>query len=225
MRLGIIGLVQFVPLFLLTLVTGWTADRVDRRWIARAVGRARAWLRARAGVRSPGRDTTTLDVALRRRRAARRRARLRRPGARRARAQPRAARDPAPRHRIVVDRLADRRDRRARRSAAISTPPRPIAPYAASALLFAVALAGLFAIGAGRAHRASTRGPTRGRRWSRGCATSATTGWCSARSASTCSRCCSAARRRCCRCSRATCSTPGPKGSAICAPRRRSARP
>jgi MFS family permease len=34
-RLGLIGLVQFVPLFLLTLVTGWTADRVDRRWIAR----------------------------------------------------------------------------------------------------------------------------------------------------------------------------------------------
>jgi MFS family permease len=34
-RLGIIGLVQFVPLFLLTLVTGWTADRLDRRWIAR----------------------------------------------------------------------------------------------------------------------------------------------------------------------------------------------
>jgi MFS family permease len=36
LRLGIIGVVQFVPLFLLTLVTGWTADRVDRRWIARA---------------------------------------------------------------------------------------------------------------------------------------------------------------------------------------------
>lgn len=36
LRLGFIGLVQFVPLFLLTLVTGWTADRVDRRWIARA---------------------------------------------------------------------------------------------------------------------------------------------------------------------------------------------
>jgi MFS family permease len=35
-RLGIIGIVQFVPLFLLTLVTGWTADRLDRRWIARA---------------------------------------------------------------------------------------------------------------------------------------------------------------------------------------------
>lgn len=35
LRLGIIGLVQFAPLFLLTLVTGWTADRLDRRWIAR----------------------------------------------------------------------------------------------------------------------------------------------------------------------------------------------
>ena len=35
-RLGLIGLVQFFPLFLLTLVTGWTADRIDRRWIARA---------------------------------------------------------------------------------------------------------------------------------------------------------------------------------------------
>ena len=36
LRLGIIGLVQFVPLFLLTLITGWAADRVDRRWIGRA---------------------------------------------------------------------------------------------------------------------------------------------------------------------------------------------
>jgi MFS family permease len=36
LRLGIIGLVQFAPLFFLTLVSGWTADRVDRRWIARA---------------------------------------------------------------------------------------------------------------------------------------------------------------------------------------------
>ena len=30
LRLGIIGLVQFVPLFLLTLVTGWTAARRSR---------------------------------------------------------------------------------------------------------------------------------------------------------------------------------------------------
>jgi MFS family permease len=36
-QLGLIGLVQFIPLALLTLVTGWTADRVDRRWIARIV--------------------------------------------------------------------------------------------------------------------------------------------------------------------------------------------
>ena len=36
-QLGLIGLVQFVPLFLLTPVSGWTADRLDRRQIARAV--------------------------------------------------------------------------------------------------------------------------------------------------------------------------------------------
>jgi MFS family permease len=36
-QLGLVGVVQFVPLFALTLVTGWTADRVDRRYIARAV--------------------------------------------------------------------------------------------------------------------------------------------------------------------------------------------
>jgi MFS family permease len=36
LQLGLIGVVQFVPLFVLTLVTGWTADRIDRRWIARA---------------------------------------------------------------------------------------------------------------------------------------------------------------------------------------------
>jgi MFS family permease len=36
LQLGLIGVVQFVPLFLLTLITGWTADRLDRRIIARA---------------------------------------------------------------------------------------------------------------------------------------------------------------------------------------------
>jgi len=36
-QLGLVGLVQFAPLFLLTLVSGWTADRIDRRYIARAV--------------------------------------------------------------------------------------------------------------------------------------------------------------------------------------------
>ena len=36
-QLGMIGIAQFLPLALLTLITGWTADRVDRRWIARLV--------------------------------------------------------------------------------------------------------------------------------------------------------------------------------------------
>lgn len=34
--LGMIGLAQFVPLFVLTLVVGYVADRIDRRYIARA---------------------------------------------------------------------------------------------------------------------------------------------------------------------------------------------
>ena len=33
--LGMVGLAQFLPLFLLTLVAGYVADRVDRRWIVR----------------------------------------------------------------------------------------------------------------------------------------------------------------------------------------------
>lgn len=36
-QLGLVGVVQFLPLFVLTLVSGWTADRIDRRYIARAV--------------------------------------------------------------------------------------------------------------------------------------------------------------------------------------------
>lgn len=36
LQLGLIGVAQFVPLLALTLVVGWAADRVDRRWIARA---------------------------------------------------------------------------------------------------------------------------------------------------------------------------------------------
>ncbi|MBA2467506.1 MAG: MFS transporter [Sphingomonas sp.] len=36
-QLGLIGLFQFVPLFVLTPVSGWAADRFDRRHIARAV--------------------------------------------------------------------------------------------------------------------------------------------------------------------------------------------
>ena len=36
-QLGLIGLVQFIPLFLLTPVSGWVADRLDRRHVARVV--------------------------------------------------------------------------------------------------------------------------------------------------------------------------------------------
>lgn len=49
--LGLIGLLQFVPLFILTPLVGWAADRLDRRWIARgtfaaqaAIAGALAWL-------------------------------------------------------------------------------------------------------------------------------------------------------------------------------------
>jgi MFS family permease len=36
-QLGLIGLVQFVPLFALTPISGWVADRLDRRHVGRAV--------------------------------------------------------------------------------------------------------------------------------------------------------------------------------------------
>ena len=36
-QLGLIGLFQFVPLFVLTPISGWAADRYDRRYITRAV--------------------------------------------------------------------------------------------------------------------------------------------------------------------------------------------
>lgn len=35
--LGLLGLLQFVPLFILTPLVGWVADHMDRRWIARIV--------------------------------------------------------------------------------------------------------------------------------------------------------------------------------------------
>ncbi|RYY26896.1 MAG: MFS transporter [Sphingomonadales bacterium] len=35
LQLGLIGLAQFLPIFALTLISGWTADRVDRRIIGR----------------------------------------------------------------------------------------------------------------------------------------------------------------------------------------------
>jgi len=145
LRLGIIGLVQFIPLFLLTLVTGWAADRVDRRWIARAsimlelgCAAALAWF--------AWRHTTTLEIlyvvaALL--------------GVARAFAGPALGalapnlvpRETLPRA-IALSSIAWQ-------SGAILGPAlggylyawAPFAPYAASTLLFAIGLGGLFAIG------------------------------------------------------------------------------
>src|SRR6476619_1588664 len=145
LRLGLIGLVQFIPLFALTLVTGWTADRVDRRWIARAsvalelgCAAALAWF--------AWSHSTTLEIlyvvaALL--------------GVARAFAGPALGalapnlvpREILPRA-IALSSIAWQ-------SGAIAGPAlggylyaaAPFAPYAASALLFALAIAGLFAIG------------------------------------------------------------------------------
>ena len=61
-QLGLIGLVQFVPLFVLTLVTGWTADRLDRRYIARAVDRARTAVRGDPARLRPGAASSALPI-------------------------------------------------------------------------------------------------------------------------------------------------------------------
>lgn len=42
--LGLLGLLQFIPLFLLTPLVGWAADRWDRRWIARIVSAVQVML-------------------------------------------------------------------------------------------------------------------------------------------------------------------------------------
>ncbi len=42
--LGLLGLLQFVPLFILTPLVGWMADRTDRRWIAQGVFAAQAMI-------------------------------------------------------------------------------------------------------------------------------------------------------------------------------------
>jgi len=158
LRLGIIGLVQFAPLFILTLVTGWTADRVDRRWVARsAVALELACALVLAWFAWQG--TTTLAVlygvaALL--------------GVARAFAGPALgalAPNLVPR-KILPNAIA--LSSIAWQSGAIAGPAlggylyawAPVAPYAGSALLFAVALIGLFAIGpVARAETMATRNP------------------------------------------------------------------
>ncbi|WP_116092630.1 MFS transporter [Sphingomonas crusticola] len=60
-QLGMVGVAQFVPLALLTLITGWTADRIDRRWIARIVLFAEALCAAWLALLG-WHDTTTLPA-------------------------------------------------------------------------------------------------------------------------------------------------------------------
>jgi MFS family permease len=144
-RLGLIGLVQFVPLFALTLITGWTADRLDRRWIARAsvalelgCAAALAWF--------AWNGTTTLVILY---------AVAALLGVARAFAGPAfgalapnlVPREILPRA-IALSSIAWQ-------SGAIAGPAlggylyawAPFAPYATSTILFAIGLAGLFAIG------------------------------------------------------------------------------
>ena len=110
--LGMVGLAQFLPLFLLTLLAGYVADRVDRRWIVRislasemiCAAALAALVLARldvAGAVVCGRDP------------ARHRPRLRHAGLGLDRAEPRPARHPAERDRAQFDRLAGGHGRRA----------------------------------------------------------------------------------------------------------------
>ena len=145
LRLGVIGLVQFLPLFLLTLVTGWTADRVDRRWIARASVALELGCAAALAFFA-WKHTTTLEIlyvvaALL--------------GVARAFAGPAlGALAPNLVPRAILPR-AIALSSIAWQSGAILGPAlggylyawAPFAPYAASTLLFAIGLAGLFAIG------------------------------------------------------------------------------
>jgi len=144
LRLGIVGLVQFVPLFLLTLVTGWAADRVDRRWIARAAIALELGCAAALALFAAS-GTTTLNVLY---------AVAALLGVARAFAGPALGalapnlvpRDILPRA-IAMSSIAWQ-------AGSIAGPAiggylyawSPQAPYLASTLLFAVALAGLFMI-------------------------------------------------------------------------------
>ncbi len=144
LRLGIVGLVQFVPLFLLTLVTGWAADRVDRRWIARGAIALELGCAATLALFA-ARGTTTLNVLY---------AVAALLGVARAFAGPALGalapnlvpRDILPRA-IAMSSIAWQ-------AGSIAGPAiggylyawSPQAPYLASTLLFAVALAGLFMI-------------------------------------------------------------------------------
>jgi len=62
LQLGYVGLIQFAPLLLLTLIVGWTADRVDRRWVARAATLLEFACAVSLAVLAWRDDTTLFDI-------------------------------------------------------------------------------------------------------------------------------------------------------------------
>lgn len=59
--LGLLGLIQFVPLFVLTPVAGWVADRLDRRWVVRGVLVVQALIATSLAIVTAG-DAITLPM-------------------------------------------------------------------------------------------------------------------------------------------------------------------
>lgn len=59
--LGLLGLLQFLPLFILTPLVGWVADRIDRRWIARFALAGQAMIAGTLALLT-WRGTITLDA-------------------------------------------------------------------------------------------------------------------------------------------------------------------
>ncbi|MDO6412886.1 MFS transporter [Sphingomonas sp. BIUV-7] len=57
-QLGLIGIFQFLPLALLTLVVGWVADRIDRRFIVRVTALLEALCAAALATMAVHHDTT-----------------------------------------------------------------------------------------------------------------------------------------------------------------------
>jgi MFS family permease len=142
-QLGLIGLVQFAPLFLLTLVSGWTADRIDRRYIARAVlalemlcAAILFWATWTGIISLPILFGVAALLGVARAFAG---------GVRRARAQSRAARDPA---------QGDRHEFDGWQSGSIAGPAiggllydiTPHLPYAVSTVLFGISLVAVLMI-------------------------------------------------------------------------------
>lgn len=60
--LGLLGLLQFVPLFILTPVVGWVADRLDRRWIVRVVLTAQMGIAALLGFLTWGETISLMAI-------------------------------------------------------------------------------------------------------------------------------------------------------------------